>query len=195
MKNNLKPYAPVIIYLLKGVLYAENSDAWNLLLNYEVDIRKHFEAFGISIFVDHAEGYAFLQQKELQQEEEGQEELNFQLPSLIEKRPLSYPITLLCVLLRKKLLEEDAKGGETRVVLSREEMVEMIRIFLPEHSNEAKIIDSIDGYINRVIGYGFLRKLKNEEGKFEINRIIKAKITADVLNDIERKLKEYAKPD
>lgn len=194
MTNNLKPYAPVIIYLLKGVLYAENNDGWNLLLSYEPDIKKHFEAFGISVFIDHAEGYAFLQQKDLQEEAAG-EDAEFSLPSLIEKRPLSYPITLLCVLLRKKLLEEDAKGGDTRVVLSREDMVEMIRIFLPQHSNEAKVIDSIDGYINRIIGYGFLRKLKNEEGKFELNRIIKAKITADVLHDIERKLKEYAKPD
>jgi hypothetical protein len=192
MKNNLKPFAPVIIFLLKGVLYAENSDAWNLLLNYEPDIKKHFEAFGISVFIDHAEGYAFLQQNDLQEEEEDEQ---LSLPSLIEKRPLSYPVTLLCVLLRKKLMEEDAKGGETRVVLSREEMVEMIRIFLPEHSNEAKIIDSIDTYINRIIGYGFLRKLKNEEGKFELNRIIKAKITADVLHEIEQKLKEYARPD
>jgi hypothetical protein len=192
MNKNLKPYAPVIIYLLKGVLNAENSDAWNLLLNYEPDIKKHFEAFGISVFLDHAEGYAFLTQQEPEME---QEERPLSLPSLIEKRPLSYSVTLLCVLLRKKLLEEDAKGGETRVVLSREEIVEMIRIFLPEHSNEAKIVDSIDAYINRIINYGFLRKLKNEEGKFEINRIIKAKINADVLQDIEQKLKEYAKPD
>lgn len=192
MINNIKPFAPAIIHLLKGVLYEDNSETWNLLLHYEAEVKKHFEGIGISVFVDEAEGFAFLKQQELDPEEN---EEGVPLPTLIEKRPLSYPVTLLCVLLRKKLLEEDASGSDSRVVLGKEEIVEMIRVFLPEHSNEAKIIDNIDTYINRIIGYGFLRKLKNEEGKFELKRIIKAKITADVLQDIGQKLKDYARPD
>lgn len=192
MINNIKPFAPVIIHLLKGVLYEDNSEVWNLLLNYETEVKKHFEGIGVHAYVDTAEGFAFLKQQEMDPEENDD---NIPLPTLIEKRPLSYPITLLCVLLRKKLLEEDASGNDTRVVLSKEEIVDMIRVFLPEHSNEAKIIDNIDTYINRIISYGFLRKLKNEEGKFELKRIIKAKITADVLQNIEQKLKDYARPD
>lgn len=192
MINNIKPFAPVIIHLLKGVLYEDNNQVWNLLLNYETEIKKYFEGIGVHVYVDVAEGFAFLKQQEMDTEENNE---GIPLPTLIEKRPLSYPITLLCVLLRKKLLEEDASGSDTRVVLSKEEIVDMIRVFLPEHSNEAKIIDNIDTYINRIISYGFLRKLKNEEGKFELKRIIKAKITADVLQNIEQKLKDYARPD
>jgi hypothetical protein len=192
MLNNIKPFAPVIINLLKGVLYEDNSQAWNLLIQYEPEVKKHFEGIGIDVYVDEAEGYAFLKQQELNPEENDGE---LALPALIERRQLSYPITLLCVLLRKRLLEEDASGGNMKVVLSKEEIVDMIRVFLPEHSNEAKIIDSIDTYINRIISYGFLRKLKNEEGKFEVKRIIKAKITADILQNIEQKLKDYARPD
>lgn len=192
MPNYIKPFAPVIIYLLKGVLYEDNSQAWSLLLQYEPEVKKHFEGIGIEVYVDEAEGYAFLKQQELDPEENEGEMI---LPTLIEKRQLSYPITLLCVLLRKRLLEEDTSGGNTKVVLSKEEIVDMIRVFLPEHSNEAKIIDNIDSYINRIISYGFLRKLKNEEGKYELKRIIKAKITADILQNIEQKLKDYARPD
>lgn len=191
MTSNIKPFAPAIIYLLKGVLYEENNEAWNLLLNYEVDIKKHFEEIGINVYIDEAEGFAFLKPQELDFEENSDA---IALPALIEKRQLSYPITLLCVLLRKRLLEEDTSGGALRIVLSREEIIDMVRVFLPEHSNEAKIIDSIDTHINRIIKYGFLRKLKNEEGKFELRRIIKAKITADVLQGIEQKLKDYARP-
>lgn len=192
MINDVKPFAPVIIHLLKGVLYEDNNEAWNLLIRYEPEVKKHFEGIGINVYIDEAEGYAFLKQQESDPEENDGEGI---LPALIERRQLSYPITLLCVLLRKKLLEEDASGGDTKVVLSKEEIVNMIRVFLPEHSNEAKIIDNIDAYINRVISYGFLRKLKNEEGKFELKRIIKAKITAGDLNNIEHKLKDYARPD
>jgi hypothetical protein len=192
MINTIKPSAPAIIHLLKGVLYEDNNEAWNLLINNELEVKKHFEGIGIQVYVDMAEGFAFLKQQELDPEEN---EGEIPLPRLIEKRQLSYPITLLCVLLRKKLLEEDASGGDTRVVLSREEIIDLIRVFLPAYSNEAKIVDNIDTYINHIIKYGFLRKLKSEEGKFEIKRIIKAKITADVLQNIEQKLKEYGKSD
>ena len=68
----------------------------------------------------------------------------------------------------------------------------MLKIFLPETSNEAKTIDKIDEHINKVVEYGFLRKLKNDKNQYEINRIIKAKISADTLQHIEQVLKEYA---
>ena len=59
------------------------------------------------------------------------------MPRLIARRPLSFPVSLLLALLRKKLAEFDAGGGDTRLVLSRDELVEMIRVFMPEGSNDA----------------------------------------------------------
>lgn len=51
------------------------------------------------------------------------------LPRLIARRPLSLPVSLLLALLRKRLAEFDRGGGETRLVLSREDIVELIRVF------------------------------------------------------------------
>jgi hypothetical protein len=39
---------------------------------------------------------------------------------LVRRMPLSYPVTLLCVLLREKLLEFDAQGDSSRLIVSRE---------------------------------------------------------------------------
>ena len=100
-------------------------------------------------------------------------------------------MSLLCVLLRKKLVELDAAGGETRLILSREQIVEMLRIFFGERSNEAKLVDQIDGHIAKVVEFGFLRRLKKDEDQFEVRRIIKALVDGDWLAEIDRKLEEY----
>ena len=180
------PYSPVIINLFKGVVYKSNKDNWKQLLEFETDIKKYFEVINVDIFVDDKEGFAFLKQKETDENDEN-------LPKLIEKRQLSYPVTLLCVLLRKKLIEADSTGSDIRVVMSKDKIKDMLKVFLPDLSNEAKIMDRINEHINKVVEYGFLRKLKNSDDEYEINRIITAQINADKLQQIEESLKDYAK--
>ena len=85
------------------------------------------------------------------------------LPRLVARRPLSFPVSLLLALLRKKLAEFDAGGGDTRLILSRDEIVELVRVFLPEGSNEAKLIDQVETHLNKIVELGFLRRLKQQE--------------------------------
>ena len=177
------PYSNALISLLKGVVYDTNEDVWKKIINYEPDIKNYFKALKLELYIDKSEGYAFLKQIELHEEEK-------QL-KLIDRKQLSYPVTLLCVILRKLLLEADLSGSNTKVIVEKEKLKENLRIFLPEAYNEVKSYDKIDEYINKVIDYGFLRKLK-EPNKYEINRIIKAKISADILSEIEKDLMEYA---
>ncbi len=186
--NMIPPYAPVIIKLLQGVIYNDDKELWDNLVSYQVQIKEYFELIGIDVHIYESEGFAFLKQKQF---DEGQE---INLPNLIEKRQLSYPVTLLCVLLVEKLVEFDVTGGDsTRLIVDKEELKEMLRIFLPERTNEAKLFDNIDAHINKLVDYGFLRKLNNAESKYEVKRILKAKIPADTLQEIKNKLEEYAK--
>jgi GTP-binding protein EngB required for normal cell division len=185
--TNSYPYSQAVIGLLKGVIYENHQETWRELLKYETEIKNYFEVMNLTVFIDTSEGYAFLRQPEPEDDD-----LQNSIPRLIEKRQLSYPVTLLLVQLRKALLENDAIGGETRVIIEKEKLRDMLRIFLPETTNEAKTTDKIDEYINKVIEFGFLRKLKNNQNLYEINRIIKAKISADTLHHIEKVLKEYA---
>lgn len=179
----------VAIQLLKGVLYQDRlPDLWNDLLTFQAAVRDYFAVIGLQISVDETEGYAFLRQ---QSGADDTDEETAVLPHLIQRRPLSYPVSLLCVLLRKKLMELDTAGGETRMIMSREQIIDMMQVFLPEHSNEAKIIEQINSYINRLVEYGFLRRLKSDDEDYEVRRIIRALVDASWLGEFEQKLKEY----
>ncbi len=177
--------SPLLIHLLRGVLYLEQSpELWSLLLNTMGPVREYFALIGLEVLVDESEGYAFLRQMD---EPEGQP----RLPRLIQRRRLSYPVSLLLVLLRKKLVELDAATGETRLILSRDQMAEMIRVFLPDTSNETRLLAAIDRHINKLVELGFLRRLKGDEDRFEVQRIIRALVDGQWLADFNTRLEQY----
>jgi hypothetical protein len=178
-----------LIHLFKGVLYQDqHPEPWRDLLQNQAAVADYAAVLGLQLFIDEPEGYAFLRQRpESAEEEEGIEPL----PRLVQRRALSYPVSLLCVLLRKKLVELDAAGGETRLILGRDQIVEMLRVFLGERSNEAKLVDQIDTHIAKVTEFGFLRRLKKDEDQYEVRRIIKALVDADWLTGMDQRLEEY----
>ncbi|MDD2762022.1 MAG: DUF4194 domain-containing protein [Methylomonas sp.] len=182
----------VVIPLLKGVIYQESDDGlWNALLNLQARVRDYISVLGLELVLDEAEGYAFLRSRQAEAEDDGTAS---KLPRLIARRPLSFPVSLLLALLRKRLAEFDRGGGETRLVLSREDIVELIRVFLPQRSNEARLIDQIETHINKVVELGFLRKLKtttHQAASYEVRRILKAFVDAQWLSELDARLAEY----
>ena len=48
---------------------------------------------------------------------------------MIPRRALSFHVSLVLALLRKKLAEFDASGAETRLILTRDQLVEMVRMW------------------------------------------------------------------
>lgn len=182
----------VVIPLLKGVVYQESEGGlWNALLNLQARVRDYISVLGLELALDEAEGYAFLRSRQPEGEDD---EAAPKLPRLIARRPLSFPVSLLLALLRKRLAEFDKGGGETRLVLSREDIVELIRVFLPQRSNEARLIDQIETHINKAVELGFLRKLKtstNQAASYEVRRILKAFVDAQWLSELDSRLAEY----
>ena len=183
----------VVVPLLKGVCYREgDAGLWNGLLELQARVRDYVAVLGLVLVLDEAEGYAFLRARP---EDEGDDAPK--LPRLIARRPLSFPVSLLLALPRKKLAESDAGGGDTRLVLTREQIAELIRVFLPSGSNEAKATDQIETHINKIVELGFLRRLKPGPGKqegpaaFEVQRILKAFVDAQWLADFDARLAAY----
>ncbi len=179
--------ASIVIPLLKGVIYQEDNPAlWSALLNLMAAVRDYVAVLGLELILDEAEGYAFLRSNS-----EGETEGANSAPRLMARRQLSYPVSLLLALLRKKLAEFDAGAGDTRLILSRDEVVELIRIFLPTASNEVKLIDQVDSTLNKIADLGFIRRLRGERQMIEVRRIIKAFIDAQWLADFDKRLDEY----
>ena len=188
--------APLIV-LLKGVIYQDaDANLWSTLLKLQSGVRDYVAVLGLELVLDEAEGYAFLRARA-----ESDDETVPKLPRLIARRPLSFPVSLLLALLRKKLAEFDASGGQDgnglRLVLGRDEIVELVRVFLPESSNEAKLIDQIETHLNKIVELGFLRKLKTSAGSpggqavFEVRRILKAFVDAQWLAEFDARLATY----
>jgi len=177
----------VVIPLLKGVTYrADDAAHWSALLQLQGRVRDHVAVLGLELILDEAEGYAFLRSRP-----DPEDDAAPKLPRLVARRPLSFPVSLLLALLRKKLAEFDAAGGDTRLILSREQVAELLRVFLPEGSNEARLIDQVDAQLNRIVDLGFLRRLRGQEQMFEVQRILKAFVDAQWLADFDARLAAY----
>jgi hypothetical protein len=179
----------VVTQLMKGVVYRDTHDrAWRSLLEMQPQARDFVDVLGLQVVIDEAEGYAFLRQRP---DDPDDPENSGQLPRLVPRRALSFYVSLLLALLRKKLAEFDAQGDETRLMLTREQINEMVRVFLPATSNEARLTDQIDAHINKVVELGFLRPAKNSEQAYEVRRILKAFVDGQWLADFDVRLAEY----
>lgn len=186
MNESVDKLPPVLIALMKGVVYKDSdAERWHDLLQLQARIREYVGVLGLELVSDEAEGYAYLHQRPT-------DDASTALPRLVARRQLSYPVSLLLALLRKKLAEFDATSADTRLILGRDEIVDICQVFLPTTSNEAKQIDRIDAHISKIVELGFLRRLGAKgDAKFEVRRILKAFVDAQWLHTFDERLKEY----
>lgn len=174
-----------VIKLLKGVIYQDDDPGlWQQIMNLQPRIRDYVAVMGLTFQIDESEGYAWLATRE-------DDEDNTPLPRLMNRRQLSFPVSLLIALLRRKLAEADTSGGELRLILDRDEVVNLMRTFLPESSNEARLVDQIDSHLNKVAELGFIRRLRDQKDKIEVRRIIKAYVDAQWLHEFDQRLQDY----
>lgn len=175
----------VLVPLFQGVLHQDaKPEVWQSLLDLQARVRDYVVVLGLELVLDEAEGYAYLRQRA---PDEGEPEL----PRLVRRSQLSYQVSLLLALLRKRLAEHDATAGEPRLVLTREQIVDLMRVFLPGTANEARLIERIDSHIKRAEDLGFLRRLRSEEDAFEVRRILKAFVDAQWLGELNERLAAY----
>ncbi|MGU3499451.1 DUF4194 domain-containing protein [Mycobacterium sp. C31M] len=184
--NNDHAVAAAIIRLMQGVVYrTTDEDTWATLERLGAGVRDHFATIGVDVVIDDVEGYAYLRSRP---EEEGAEAL----PRLVRRRALTYNVSLLLVLLRKRLVEFETGGGEGRLVLSTEQIVEMLRLFQADSTNDARVVDQAETTIKKAAELGFLHQLRGQRDHWEVRRILKAYVDAQTLSDFAAKLREYA---
>lgn len=184
--SNEHAIASAIIRLMQGVVYRDaDEDTWLTLERLGAGVRDHFATIGVDVVIDDAEGYAYLRSRP---EQDGDEAL----PRLVRRRALTYNVSLLLVLLRKRLVEFETTGGEGRLVLATDQIVEMLRLFQAESTNDARVVDQAETTIKKAAELGFLRQLPRQRDHWEVRRILKAYVDAQTLSDFAAKLREYA---
>jgi hypothetical protein len=175
----------VLISLMKGVADRESDPVlWQSMIDLQARVRDYVACLGLDLVLDEAEGFAYLRQRPAA-------EGAIELPRLVPRRQLGYQVSLMLTLLRKKLAEFDATSGEPRLILGRDDIVEIMRLFLPDTANQVRLNERIDASINRILEMGFLRRLRGTEDRFEVRRILKAFVDAQWLADFDRRLAVY----
>ena len=175
----------VVVSLMKGIADRESDPLlWQSLIGVQARVRDYVACLGLDLALDEAEGFAYLRQRPA-------EEGVIELPRLVPRRQLGYQVSLMLALLRKKLAEFDATSGEQRLILGRNDIVEMMRLFLAETANQVRLNDRISASINHVVDMGFLRRLRGTNDRFEVRRILKAFVDAQWLADFDQRLAAY----
>lgn len=187
---NDSQFSQVVIQLMKGVIYNEdNPMLWQNLLNMQTRAREYLKVLNLRLIISEAEGYAWLSNRpETHFESEKSE-----LPKLISTRELSYPVSLLLVLLRQKLLEHDSSDASSALVMEKQDIAEQLKVFFKESGNETKYLKQLETHLNKIVELGFIRRLRNNPDKFEIKRIIASFIDADWLQNFDQLLDDYLK--
>lgn len=203
MTNTIE-WAESAIKLLKGPIYKnkEKRTVWNSLIDYKSAIADYFNIIGIRVHLDEVDGYAFLEQNQDRLEkgmEESEENDDIELPRLIRKQQLSFPQSMLLVLIRNELNKFDASSSESDVlILKKSEILDLYRSFSKELADESKLEKTVDQYIKTFVKLTFLFDVNGgakesdipENAEFEVSPIIKARITTAFMNEFLDKIKE-----
>jgi hypothetical protein len=154
-------------------------------VSQQAAVRDYVAVLGLALVVDEDDGFAFLRVLSAPA-------ADATAPSLIARRPLSYAVSLTLALLRKALAESDAAGLDGPLILTREDIAELLRTFLPSGSNEAKLIDMVDSHVGKIVELGFLRRAgQTETPSYEVRRVLKAFIDTQWLADFDARLAAY----
>lgn len=176
-----------VTHLMKGVVYRDTHEqVWQHLIQLIPRVSDYVATMGLIVVVDESEGYAFLRSKP---DDPGDD--SPPIPRLIARHALSFHTSLMLALLRKKLAEFDASDDGYRLILGRDQIVDMMVMFMSTSTNEARTVDIVDRTIGKVVELGFLRRMPKQEDQFEVRRVLKAFVDGQWLSELDARLAEY----
>lgn len=191
--SNLKPWSQVCIKLLQGPLFRQNVNdkLWEKLEMYESDIQAFFAILGVSVAIDKADGFAFLQQNDLNEEDDN-------VSRLIRQIPLSEEQSFLCILLRDELNKFDnpnnSQNKSSVLILRESELYEQFAMFYTSKTDQITARNNFKKNLNRLCELGLLKEQNpddmEKESEYEVRRYVRAKIDSEFCEEFMKKLKE-----
>lgn len=185
LDNYKKPYSKAIVRLLKSPI-ERNSTEWENIVMYQNEIQDYICQIGLELIIKKDEGFAFVKQLE---DSEGN------TLGVVQRRQIGFETSIVLVVLRQSLEEFDSNPTQlaTEKFITNTEIRDELELFLPEKFNRKSFIKEIDRYISAAADLGYLKEVskKDSETRYRIHRIIKEKITLDILQDFKTKLQGY----
>ena len=191
--SNLKPWSQVCIKLLQGPLFSQNVNdkLWEKLEMYESDIQAFFAILGVSVAIDKADGFAFLQQNDLNEEDDN-------VSRLIRQIPLTEEQSFLCILLRDELNKFDnpnnSQNKSSVLILRESELYEQFAMFYTSKTDQITARANFKKNLNRLCELGLLKEQNpddtEKDSEYEVRRYVRAKIDSEFCEEFMRKLKE-----
>jgi hypothetical protein len=176
----------ILARLATGPIYDRDGIYWATLKAELARVRAHFADMGLDVILDEPAGYAYLRQQPAEAGDDWNESKFDPIPVVLRRRMLSYLQTILLVLLRERLLHhEQAADIEGPLVLTENDIFEMLRPYLPETSNEKKNRDKVRPLLTRFDELNLLYPVKNRtEPTYRVEQIIKAKLPVEKIAEI-----------
>ena len=191
--SNLKPWSQVCIKLLQGPLFRQNVNdkLWEKLEMYESDIQAFFAILGVSVAIDKADGFAFLQQNDLNEEDDN-------VSRLIRQIPLTEEQSFLCILLRDELNKFDnpnnSQNKSSVLILRESELYEQYAMFYASKTDLVTAKSNFKKNLNRLCELGLLKEQNpadtEKDSEYEVRRYVRAKIDSEFCEEFMRKVKE-----
>jgi Domain of unknown function (DUF4194) len=185
---DIPKYAPLLIKLLQSIVYDDDKTTWNDILAFQQQIRSYFTTMGIELILNEQEGFAYLSQPDFVEGEA------VNVPRLVRRMPISYEVTLLCVVLREALEEFDVKNTDARkLFMTSKDIKDRIELFFGDKSDRFKLLEKLDNYINTAANLGFLKEIDirshdAHNKTYEVRRVLKSKMNNDKLEEIRAKM-------
>lgn len=187
LQENIKPYSKAIVKLLKKTV--DNDDiVWEDILFYQTEIQEYISKIGLELIIKENDGYAFLKQFEIDNDKN--------TIGIASRRQVGFETSIVLVILRQIIEEFESDPTDFQVTdkfITESELKEQIGFFLPEKYNKVKFLKQLDNYVKNVVKLGYLKESNTNlnEKKYKIHKIIKEKITLDILNEFKENLKQY----
>ncbi len=196
----------VLVRLVSGPVYQEETDLWHRLLLERDEAARHYHRMGLDLVVDEDAGYAFLRQGggDETEDEAGDETPpasagptasgEAPLPRLLRRTPLGFLQTVLLVELRERLLRHDQSAdGSEHLYLEAAAISAFLAPYCGEGGNEQKVDRQVQAAIRRLTDLGILRAVANRGATiYRVEPILRAKLPVDRIEEIRKRLLAHA---
>jgi hypothetical protein len=174
------------VRLLQGVIEQEDGRVWDILMANVSQVEQYVARLGLRLIVDESEGLAYVRQfGEVDDVPEGYDTI----PKLFRASRLSFGQTVVAVLLREALRRfEEEQTHDARCVVEETDLLESWKSFFPGQNDEVRQQRELQSTLKKVEDLGFVRRFGQQPASWEVRRILKARLTADVLEHLRNQL-------